>query len=124
MSSACTNHLRETSSSFRWKSCQLKSRSIHKRRWSPLGRPWHIGCFRPKPMSQCRAQRTEEDQSRLESLSMLFGVGLVLFDLDKTNPRFSIRVRAQRFSPDMFYVNEFAERLKLHDSEVFEQLFR
>jgi hypothetical protein len=67
---------------------------------------------------------TEEDQSRLESLSMLFGVGLVLFDLDKTNPRFSIRVRAQRFSPDMFYVNEFAERLKLHDSEVFEQLFR
>lgn len=67
---------------------------------------------------------TEEDQSRLESLCMLFGVGLVLFDLDKDNPRFSIRVRAQRFSPDMFYVNEFAERLKLHDAEVFERLFR
>jgi hypothetical protein len=46
---------------------------------------------------------------------VLFGVGLVLFDVDKTNPRFSIRVRAQRFSPDMFYVNEFAERLKLHE---------
>jgi hypothetical protein len=67
---------------------------------------------------------TEEDQSRLESLCMLFGVGLVLFDVDKSNPRFSIRVRAQRFSPDMFYVNEFADRLKLHDAEVFEQLFR
>ncbi len=67
---------------------------------------------------------TEEDQSRLESLCMLFGVGLVLFDVDKNNPRFSIRVRAQRFSPDMFYVNEFADRLKLHDAEVFEQLFR
>lgn len=66
---------------------------------------------------------TEEDQSRLESLCMLFGVGLVLFDLDKDNPRFSIRVRAQRFSPDMFYVNEFADRLKLHDAEVFEELF-
>ncbi|MGD0075614.1 MAG: hypothetical protein ABSD31_14930 [Candidatus Binataceae bacterium] len=39
-------------------------------------------------------------------------------------PRFSIRVRAQRFLPDMFYVNEFAERLKLHDAQVFEQLFR
>jgi hypothetical protein len=55
---------------------------------------------------------------------MLFGVGLVLFDVDKSNPRFSIRVRAQRFSPDMFYVNEFADRLKLHDAQVFEQLFR
>ncbi len=67
---------------------------------------------------------TEEDQSRLESLCMLFGVGLVLFDVDKSNPRFTIRVRAQRFSPDMFYVNEFAERLKLHDGQVFEKLFR
>ncbi|HVC45437.1 MAG TPA: hypothetical protein VND20_11525, partial [Candidatus Binataceae bacterium] len=66
----------------------------------------------------------EGDQSRLESLCMLFGVGLVLFDLDKSNPRFSIRVRAQRFSPDMFYVNEFADRLKQHDGKVFELLFR
>ena len=66
---------------------------------------------------------TEEDQSRLESLCMLFGVGLVLFDLNKDAPQFSIRVRAQRFSPDMFYVNEFADRLKLHDAEIFEQLF-
>ena len=55
---------------------------------------------------------TEEDRSRLESLCMLFGVGLVLFDLDKEKPNFDIRVRAQRFSPDMFYVNEFADRLK------------
>ena len=67
---------------------------------------------------------TQEDQSRLESLCMLFGVGLVLFDLNKGAPHFSIRVRAQRFSPDMFYVNEFAERLKLYDAEIFEKLFR
>lgn len=66
---------------------------------------------------------TEEDQSRLESLCMLFGVGLVLFELNKDAPQFSIRVRAQRFSPDMFYVNEFADRLKLHDADIFEQLF-
>lgn len=66
---------------------------------------------------------TETDQSRLESLCMLFGVGLVLFDLNKDAPAFSIRVRAQRFSPDMFYVNEFAERLKYHDGEIFEELF-
>lgn len=67
---------------------------------------------------------TEEDQSRLEALCMLFGVGLVLFDLDPKNPNFSIRVRAQRFSPDMFYVNEFADRLKAHDKTVFEKIFR
>jgi hypothetical protein len=67
---------------------------------------------------------TQEDQSRLESLCMLFGVGLVLFDVDKDNPNFAIRVRAQRFSPDMFYVNEFADRLELHDAEAFEKLFR
>jgi hypothetical protein len=40
---------------------------------------------------------TEEDKDRLESLCMLFGVGLVPFDLDKDNPRFEIRMRAQRF---------------------------
>ncbi len=67
---------------------------------------------------------TEEDQSRLEALCMLFGVGLVLFDLDVDQPNFSIRVRAQRFSPDMFYVNEFADRLRQHDHEIFEKLFR
>lgn len=67
---------------------------------------------------------TEEDSSRLEALCMLFGVGLVLFDLNVEDPNFTIRVRAQRFSPDMFYVNEFADRLRLHDPEKFEKLFR
>ena len=66
---------------------------------------------------------TEEDKGRLESLCMLFGVGLVLFELSKDDPRFEIRMRAQRFSPDMFYVNEFAERLKVHDPEKFQKLF-
>lgn len=67
---------------------------------------------------------TEEDQSRLESLCMLFGLGFVLFDLNKDSPRFTIRVRAQRFSPDMFYANEFADRLKQHDPRIFKELFR
>jgi hypothetical protein len=66
---------------------------------------------------------TAEDQARLESLCMLFGVGLVLFELNKDAPAFSIRMRAHRFSPDMFYVNEFAERLKSHNDELFNQLF-
>jgi hypothetical protein len=66
----------------------------------------------------------EDELSRLESLCMLFGVGLAIFDLDAKNPRFRIRVRAQRFSADMFYVNELADRLKAQDPSTFEKLFR
>ena len=66
---------------------------------------------------------TEEDKSRLEALCMLFGVGLVLFDLNVKEPNFTIRVRAQRFYPDMFYVNEFADRLKQYYPDKFDRLF-
>lgn len=66
---------------------------------------------------------SEEDLSRLEALCLLFGVGLVLFKPDPQNPDFQIRVRAQRFSPDMYYVNDFAERLKQYNAQVFEKLF-
>lgn len=66
---------------------------------------------------------TQEDLSRLEGLCMLFGVGLVLFDLNLDEPKFEIRVRAQRFAPDMFYVNEFAERLHQHNPSSFQELF-
>lgn len=81
------------------------------------------GLFSTKTYIGMPTTLTEEDQSRLESLCMLFGVGLVLFSLNKDAPQFSIRVRAQRFSPDMFYVNEFADRLKHYDAEIFEGLF-
>jgi hypothetical protein len=67
---------------------------------------------------------TLEDLSRLEALSMLFGVGLVLFEAKPKKPNFQIRVRAQKFMPDMFYVNEFAERLMEFDPKKFEELFR
>jgi hypothetical protein len=66
---------------------------------------------------------SEEDYSRLEALCMLFGIGLVLFELDLDDPSFEIRVRAQRFPPDMFYVNEFAERIYQIDPATFNQLF-
>lgn len=65
----------------------------------------------------------EDDKSRLESLCVLFGVGLVLFELNPEKPEYAIRVRAQKFAPDMFYVNEFAEGLKRHDESVFRKLF-
>ena len=50
-------------------------------------------------------------ESRLEALCMLLGIGLVLFQANPEEPDFQIRVRAQRHPPDMFYVNEFAERI-------------
>jgi hypothetical protein len=65
----------------------------------------------------------EEDLERLEALCMLFGVGLVLFALNPNEPAFSIRVRAQGFFSDMFYANEFANRLKENDLPIFRKLF-
>lgn len=68
---------------------------------------------------------TEEDQSRIEALAILFGIGFVLFDGKNTaEPNYRVRVRGQRFSPDMFYVNEFADRLHDHNRAVFNRLFQ
>jgi hypothetical protein len=47
----------------------------------------------------------------------------VLFKVNPDEPEFEIRVRAQRYSPDMFYVNEFAERVYQLDVEMFNTLF-
>jgi hypothetical protein len=66
---------------------------------------------------------SEEDYSRLEALCILFGIGLVLFKVNPDDPELLIRVRAQRYSPDMFYVNEFAERVYQLDVEMFNTLF-
>lgn len=65
----------------------------------------------------------QEDQARIEALCILFGIGLILFDLNPQNPNFSIRVRAQRHNPDMFYVNEFVDKLYNTRKDVFERLF-
>lgn len=66
---------------------------------------------------------SEAEKARLEALSMLFGIGLVLFNPNPKAPDYTIRVRAQRVTPDMFYVNEFADRLREIDSIAFERLF-
>lgn len=66
---------------------------------------------------------SKEDQDRVEALCVLFGIGLILFDLNPENPNFNIRVRAQRYNPDMFYVNEFADKLENVRRDVFERLF-
>jgi hypothetical protein len=66
---------------------------------------------------------TPEDQDRIEAMCILFGIGLILFDVTVQSPNFRIRVRAQRYNPDMFYVNEFADKLYNMRKDVFNKLF-
>jgi len=50
----------------------------------------------------------EEDKSRIESLCLIFGIGLVFFNRnDKKNPEFEIRVRPIKHEPDFFYANKY-----------------
>jgi len=60
---------------------------------------------------------SQEDISRLDPLSLIFGIGLVLFDNTNTDdPQFEIRVRPHKHEPDMFYVNKY---MKLIEGELF-----
>jgi len=55
----------------------------------------------------------EKDIARLDSLSQVFGIGLVLFDsLNADAPNFGIRVRAKKQEPDRTYVNWYAKRIE------------
>lgn len=65
----------------------------------------------------------EDEQGRLEALAVIFGLGLVLFDVDRDNPNYVIRCRAQRFDPDVFYINEFIQRLAASNRGIFTELF-
>lgn len=63
-------------------------------------------------------QSSEPDVARLDSLCLIFGIGLVLFDIsNKEDPNFEIRVRPIKHNPDIFYTNEY---LKLIENELFE----
>lgn len=57
-----------------------------------------------------------EDIDRLDSLCIIFGVGLVLFNATSPkSPDFQIRVRATKHEPDPFYANKY---LKLVADEM------
>ncbi len=66
---------------------------------------------------------TSDDKSRMEALCMLFGIGLVLYRTDPSKPDFQIRVRAQKHTTDMFYTNDFVDRLEKADSKSCTALF-
>jgi len=60
---------------------------------------------------------SEEDKSRIESLCLIFGIGLILFDSNNIEqPDFEIRVRPVKLEPDLFYVNKY---IKLIEDELF-----
>lgn len=58
-----------------------------------------------------------EDISRLDALSRICGIGLILFDNKSVNePKFEILARATRHEPDMFYIDK---NLKLIGKDLF-----
>jgi len=60
---------------------------------------------------------SKDDIARLDSLSLVFGIGLILFDpSNPSQPEFEIRRRALKGEPDMFYVNKY---LKLIEDDLF-----
>ena len=60
---------------------------------------------------------SQDDISKLDSLCLIFGMGLVLFDANNANdPQFEIRVRPLKQEPDMFYLNRY---MKLIEKELF-----
>jgi hypothetical protein len=65
----------------------------------------------------------KNDLERLESLCSLYGMGMVVFELDPETPNFQMRMQPQRFEPDMFYVNDFARRLLEMNQKEFNRLF-
>lgn len=55
----------------------------------------------------------DEDISRLEGLSMICGIGLILFDSSNPDlPDFEIRTRAIKLEPNMFYVNKYLKQVE------------
>ncbi len=66
---------------------------------------------------------SKDEQSQLTARCALFGIGLVFFELDPEHCEFRLVVRAQGHTPDMYYANQFAERIKSFDATLFSELF-
>jgi hypothetical protein len=63
------------------------------------------------------------ERDKLESLCLLFGIGLIFFKLNKLEPDYRQEVRASRHTPDMFFSNQFAKRLQSSCPKAFHKLF-
>ena len=57
-------------------------------------------------------QMNYEDMGIIETLCTTFGIGLVVFDADSPEePSFSLKNKAQRREPDIFYLNEYGTKI-------------
>jgi hypothetical protein len=66
---------------------------------------------------------SSDDMNRLTSLCSIHGVGLVTFALIKEQPDYVVVVLPAKAAPDMFYVNNMLERLKLSEPTLLNKLF-
>jgi len=64
-----------------------------------------------------------EEIGRLESLCLRFGLGLILFEIEGKESRFSIRTRAVKSEPDYMSLNEYLNKLKQRRPDIFKELF-
>ncbi len=63
-------------------------------------------------------QSSQDEVARLDSLCQLFGIGLVLFNVENPNtPDFTIRVRPNKHEPDFFYTNKYRSKI---EKELFQ----
>ena len=63
-------------------------------------------------------QSSQDEVARLDSLCQLFGIGLVLFNVENPNtPDFTIRVRPNKHEPDFFYTNKYMSKI---EKELFQ----
>ena len=62
-------------------------------------------------------QAQKNDIDRLDSLCLIFGIGLILFDVSNPEtPSFQVKTRASTHKPDMFYLNHYLSKNDLADS--------
>ncbi len=61
-------------------------------------------------------QAQKNDIDRLDSLCLIFGIGLIIFDVENSeNPNFQVKTRASTHKPDMFYLNHYLSKNNLAD---------
>ena len=73
-----------------------------------LGQAYLYRLFAHRSYIVVPKQANKSDLGRLDSLCLLFGIGLVVFDVEHPeNPDFVIKTRALTHKPDMFYLNHY-----------------
>lgn len=61
-------------------------------------------------------QAPKNDIDRLDSLCLIFGIGLIIFDVQNPDsPNFQVKTRASTHKPDMYYLNHYLSKSNLVD---------